>query len=289
MNLYWVYDLPNWLFGVLTVSLFAAIGISGLFLTRSWVRQLHVIDHSHNDIVGFYLAAVTVFYGITLGLFAVGTWTAYSDAQGKVDHEAAALAALYRDVSGYPEPERATLQNDLRGYTRAVIDGGWPLQREGIILNNASPALHDIEQHLMSFEPVSERQKIIVAEAFRAYNDLTQSRQERHNSVFYGMPAPLWTLLIVGALICIAVTWCFHTKSFSMHFWMTTLLSGLLGLMLYLVAALDNPYRGKVSVGPESLERVYQQTMVSQPSGTTSGTKSLSIVRAPALNRSSAR
>lgn len=261
MNMYWVYDLPNWVFGVLTVSVFVAIGVVGLYLTRHWVRQLHVVDHSHNDIVGFYLAAVTVFYGITLGLFAVGTWTTYADAQGKVDHEAAALAGLYRDVSGFPEPVRTTLQNDLRTYTRAVIDGGWPLQRRGIVLNNASPILRNIREHMMSFEPVTESDKIIVAESYRAYNDVTESRQARHNSVNYGMPAPLWTLLIVGALICIAVTWCFHTVSFSMHIWMTTLLSGLLGLMLYLVAALDNPYRGEISVGPESLERVYQQTM----------------------------
>ena len=32
--------------------------------------------------------------------------------------------------------------------------------------------------------------------------------------------------------------------------------------MLFLVAALDNPYRGKVSVSPEPLEQIYQQTMI---------------------------
>jgi hypothetical protein len=261
MNMYWIYDIPNWLLGLLTVMLFVAIGIGGLVLTRGWVRRLHKVDHSHNDIVSFYLAAVTVFYGITLGLLAVATWTTYSDAQGKVDHEAAALAALYRDIGGYPDPARTILQNDLRAYARAVIDGGWPLQRRGIVLNNASPVLNDIREHLMAFEPGTERQKIVAEEAYRAYNELTESRQARHNSVNAGMPAALWTLLIVGALICIAVTWCFHTVSFSMHVWMTTLLSGLLGLMLYLVAALDNPYRGDISVGPEALERVYQQTM----------------------------
>lgn len=261
MNMFWVYDIPNWLFGILTVAVFLAIGIGGLCLTRGWVRRLHVVDHSHNDIVGFYLAAVTVFYGITLGLLAVGTWTTYSDAQGKVDHEAAALAGLYRDVGGLPEPLRKTLQTDLRNYARQVIDIGWPLQRHGIVLNNASPVLNQIRDHFMSFEPASERQKIVAAEVYRAYNDLTESRQDRHNSVNSGMPAPLWTLLILGAVICIAVTWCFHTVSFSMHFWMTTLLSGLLGLMLYLVAALDHPYRGKISVDAEPLERVYQQTM----------------------------
>ena len=72
MTMYWVYELPNWLFGALTVAAFIAVGLAGLYLTRGWVRRLHKVDHSHNDVVGFYLAAVTVFYGITLG--SVGNW-----------------------------------------------------------------------------------------------------------------------------------------------------------------------------------------------------------------------
>jgi hypothetical protein len=35
-----------------------------------------------------------------------------------------------------------------------------------------------------------------------------------------------------------------------------------LGLLIYLVAVLDNPYRGKVSVKPEPLEQVYEQVMM---------------------------
>jgi hypothetical protein len=42
---------------------------------------------------------------------------------------------------------------------------------------------------------------------------------------------------------------------------MTTLLSVLLGLIIFLIAVLDNPYRGSVSVTPEPLERVYEQIM----------------------------
>lgn len=263
MNMYWVYDLPNWLLGALIVAVFAAIGLGGLYLTRDWARRLHIVDHSHNDIVGFYLAAVTVFYGITLALLAVGTWTTYSEVQGKIDHEATALGSLYRDVSAYPEPVRTILRDDLRSYTRQVIDVGWPMQRRGIVPNSATAILKDFQDHLMSFEPGTERQKILAVEAYAAYNELTQSRQARLNSVTEEMPGPLWVLVIVGALVCVAVTWCFHTGSFSMHFWMTILFSVLLGLMIYLIAALDNPYRGKISVSPEPLERVYQQVMTS--------------------------
>lgn len=44
-----------------------------------------------------------------------------------------------------------------------------------------------------------------------------------------------------------------------MHIWMTLLFSGLIGLMVFMVAALDNPYRGKISVSSEPLQRVYRQ------------------------------
>jgi nitrate reductase gamma subunit len=264
VDLHWLYDLPNWLFGALIVGVFTAIGLAGLFLTRRWVRRLHRTDHSHNDIVGFYLAAITVFYGITLGLVAVGTWETYADVQNRVDHEAVALGALYRDIGAYPDPVRAALQNDLRIYTRQVIDVGWPMQQRGIVPNNASGALADFQRDFMSWEPSTERQKILSAEAYRAFNDLTERRRARLNSVTAEMPGPLWIVVIAGAMLSIATTWFFHTASFSMHFWMTILFSALIGLLIYLVASLDNPYRGHVSVSPEPLQRVYEQIMAPQ-------------------------
>jgi len=262
--MYWVYDLPNWLFGTLTVAVFVAVGLTGLYLTRGWVRRLHHLEHAYNDIVGFYMAGVTVLYGVSVGLLAIGAWATYADIEGKVAHEAAALGALYRDIDAYPEPPRAIMQEDLRRYTRQVIDVGWPLQRHGIVPNNASAVLSDFQEHFMSFEPRNGRQNILAAEAYRAFNDLTQSRRARLNSVTQEMPGPLWALVLAGALICIAVSWFFHTGSFSVHFWMTVLFSSLLGLLIFLIAVLDNPYRGKISVSPEPLELVYQQIMTTQ-------------------------
>ena len=138
MNMYWVYDLPNWLFGALTVAVAVAIGLTGFYATRKWVRRVHGDEISHNDIVGFFLGTIGLFYGITLGLVAVGTWQAYSDVDTKVDQEASALAVLYRDVSNFPEPKRSELQADLREYTRRVIDVVWPLQRRGIAAQSAA-------------------------------------------------------------------------------------------------------------------------------------------------------
>ncbi len=260
-NLYWLYNLPNWLFGVVVVLFFVLYSLAGLFTTRAWVRRQHREDHSHNDIVSYFLAAITVFYGITLGLLAVATWTNFSATQDKVDREAQVVASLYRDVNSFPDPLRTTLENDLRSYTREVIDVSWPQQRQGIVPYGSGPKLEQFQADLLLFEPKTEREKIVTTQAYGVFNALVEARRSRLETVTSGMPASLWSLVILGGLITMTATLFFDTPSFRMHFWMTVLLSTLLGLMVFLIGTLDNPFRGKVSIGPGSLERVYQQIM----------------------------
>jgi hypothetical protein len=261
MNMYWVYDLPNWLFAALTIAAAVAIGLGGFYATRKWVRRVHGDEHSHNDIVGFYLGAICLLYGITLGLVVVGTWQTHSDVDTKVDQEASAVAALYREVSSFPDPKRAELQADLREYTRQLIDVGWPLQRRGIVPQNAASAVNALQTHLGSFEPLTEGQKTLHAEAYREFNQIVELRRTRLKSVVAGLPVLLWSVLLVGAFFIVGVSWFFHMRSQSMHFWMTVMLSGLLGLLIFLLAAMDHPYRGGISVGPEAFEMVYEQLM----------------------------
>ena len=261
MSFYWLYDLPNWLFGTAVVGFFVLFGISGVFVTRKWVRRLHKIDHSHNDIVGYFLSAITVFYGITLGLVAVGTWNTYSIAQGRVAAEAQTIASLYRVVGSYAEPLRSELQKDLKDYTSHVIGGDWPLEKEGIIPTESGKFLEIFQDHLMAARPTTMSQQIIQAELFKQFNVLVEIRRARLDMVTTGLPTILWTLVILGGIISIIVTMFFDTKSFGMHVWMTGLLSALLGLLIFLIGSLDNPFRGEIGVGSDSLQLVYSQIM----------------------------
>lgn len=69
--------------------------------------------------------------------------------------------------------------HDLRTYVREIVDVIWPAQTQGIVLNDTDRVLRDFEQRFKSYE----------------------------------MPGPLRTLLMLGALVCIAVTWYFQTAS----------------------------------------------------------------------------
>ena len=107
----------------------------------------------------------------------------------------------------------------------------------------------------------TEGQKTLHAEAYREFDRIVELRRMRLKSVAAGLPAPLWSVVLIGAFLNIAVTWFFHMRSQSMHFWMTVMFSGLLGLLIFLLAAMDNPFRGEISVGPEAFELVYEQLM----------------------------
>src|SRR5215471_7675538 len=257
----WIYDLPNWLFGTLTVLIFCAFGLIGLVATRKWVPSLHHATLSHNDIVGYYFGAVTVLYGITLGLLMVGVWSNFTETEGTVDHEAGALAALYLDVSHYPSPSRERLQKSLRDYTRQVIDVSWPQQKQRIVPTGNNAIVAVLAYDLAAFEPRTEGQQVLHAEAYRQFNDLMQLRRSRLLGVTAGLSGALWALVLIGAVINIAVTWCFHLHNQKMHIWMTMLTSSLLGLMIFLLAAMDHPYLGKLAVTSQPFQLCYDQLM----------------------------
>ena len=185
----------------------------------------------------------------------------FSNTQDKVDREAQVVGSLYRDVNSFPEPLRTTLDNDVRAYVREVVDVSWPLQRKGVTPYSSGLKLEQFQADLLLFEPKTEREKIVTAQAYQVFNNLVEARRGRLESVSSGMPASLWSLVILGGLITLTATLFFDTPSFRMHLWMSILLGTLVGLMVFLVATLDNPFRGKVSIGPGSLERVYQQLM----------------------------
>jgi Protein of unknown function (DUF4239) len=260
MNLNWLYEVPNWLSCLVIVSFTTLVGVAGLLLMRRRVRKLHT-DQSHNAIVSYYLNVVGVLYGIALGLIAVATWQSYSNTEMRADAEAASLAALYHDVSSFPEPARLQLQQDLRNYTQVVIDRSWPQQRIGILPDEGTSQIAQFQVDLLHFEPATDGQKIIFSETLSAFNQLVELHRLRMEAAMSGLPMPVWVVVVAGAMITLGVTWFFNALRFRVHVWMTVFLSMLLGLIIQLMFRLDKPYRGQYGISPAAYETVYKQLM----------------------------
>ncbi len=256
----WFLNLPDWLYGILAVAFAVLIGVGGLLATRKWIARLHATA-SHNEAVSYYLSTVAIFYGIMLGLIAVSVWENYNAATTAVALEAGSLSALYRDVSGYPEPYRSALQADLREYTQYEINIAWPEHRQGIITPGGMQRLWRFQGKLQSFEPQTKGQEVLHFETLRAFDDLVRKRSLRLDTITSHLARPLWSFVTLGAVLSFIVSWFFQLKSFTMHVWMTAFFAALLGMEIHLMVIMNHPYRGSLGISPAAFQVVYDMLM----------------------------
>jgi hypothetical protein len=254
---YWVYDIPSYQFAVLSAVGFTIFYWMGALFFRPILRQFVKSTPFCNDVVGYVLSSFCVFYGLLLGLVAVTAYQNAADTEEAVTREAAALSALYQDVSYYRAPYGQNLRWLLRDYTRYVIKYAWPLQRRGIIPTEGGIRVAAFEEKLLEFEPETKSEEILHAEALRQFNTFLENRRMRLFAVKTGIPAVMWYVLFFGAFINIAMVWLFDMKLIT-HLLLGGLLASYLGTMIFLIAAMDNPFRGDVSVDPESFISLYQ-------------------------------
>lgn len=118
----YLFDLPLIISGPAIIGLLCLFALVGLLVVRRWVLpRLHIQAHD-SHFIGIKVHSVMVFYGLAVALMAVNVFETYTDVTKIVEDEATALAVLYRDVSGYPEPIRLELQKVLLDYTQYVIE-----------------------------------------------------------------------------------------------------------------------------------------------------------------------
>jgi len=258
--LYWIYDVPPlWIVALFAVVLVGVCWL-GIVLFRPLVRSRLSFNARLNEILGDFLQYFGVMYGLLLGLLAVATYQNRSDVEKAVSSEASSLAALYRDVSAYPEPQRTELKNLLREYTRYVIQEAWPLQRQGLVPPGGVKRVADFQSRLVSFEPQTKAQEALHDAAMRQFNSFFEYRRTRLYSVDSGIPPLLWYTVGVGALINMIFIWLFDLR-LRVHLLLGGMISFFLATMISLIALMDHPFRGEVGVSSDAFQLIYDQLM----------------------------
>lgn len=250
----WLYHIPTWLLGVLVLSTFVLLSSLGLILTRGLAKRK--IAESDNDLANYFISAVGVFYALLVGLIAVAVWEQFSAVEDVVTEEAVAISELYRDLEGYPDADRDRLRGLLRDYLHHVIEVEWPAQQWGEVAPDERRLVDTIMHQWASFEPTTEAQKAIHAECLRELNIFLGHRTERRQAVDGHLPGLLWFIVLAGAALTIGLTYLFWTENRGLHLLLTGFLSTMIGLVIFVILALDRPLVGEVSVPPDSFKEV---------------------------------
>jgi hypothetical protein len=90
---------------------------------------------------------------------------------------------------------------------------------------------------------------------------LIKARRLRLDAVDTGLPAVMWAVLILGAFISLTASFFFKVEDVRLHGIQVLLLAVLIGLNIFVILALDRPFRGDLGLSPEPYQLVYDQLM----------------------------
>jgi len=239
---------------------FVGVTWLGIVLIHPLMRRALHRDEPSNELVIHIAGTFGLVYAVLLGLLTVATFQNTKDVQDDIGREAADLSTIYRSTDGYPEPLRGELRAELRDYTHYVIEKDWPAHRKGIVLMGGAHRLEVIRSTLMSYEPVTKAQELLQSELLRYLDAMMVAREQRLAAVTASIPRVLWYVVFIGAFLMIAFLWMLH-----MELVPQIILAGttafFLGIMIFLIYALDRPLQGAVSVPSDAFRSIYDSVM----------------------------
>jgi hypothetical protein len=235
---------------------------SALFaMAATYAVRKQVDEQVHKDnteVAGFIFAAVGVIYGVLLAFMVLVVWQEYAEANVSAQHEANALANVYRLAGGFPDPFGPRLQAAAVHYGRTVVADEWPKMAVGEPSERATEAIESLwaihrELHLDKATADEHEDDL-----FQSLERLSNERRIRLLASRDELPGLLWLLLIGGGLVTIGFTLFLRAPNSVAHLLMAAAFAALVAFVIFLIVELDNPFAGEVHVRPIALEQTLQ-------------------------------
>ena len=250
-----IYRIPTWLLGVLIVGLAAGLSALGLVVVHRFVPVES--RRSHNDVAG-YLSNIAAFvYAVLLAFIAVAVWQDYGNAQSTAQLEANAVSDVFRQAQGYPEPLRRRVREGIRAYVEAAKQQ-WGREATGQFGDEASRNLELLHRDLLQFEPHGVREELVHRQQLHDMSRLLDQRRNRIFAAGSGLNPVTWSIILSGSVLIVAFSYFMGTGSLRAHLAMTAILGASIGLVIFLIVAMDYPFRGDIGIKPSALDAVLE-------------------------------
>ncbi len=240
---------------LLALSLVAAVIIaaaSALLADRLIGKS---VIEGHNATLSPFLTCVSLVYGALLGFTIVVAWEQFSSAETDVSNEASTLVTMYRQTVGMPVAEQTQMRTLLRKYAGAV-EG--PEGRNAMASGSGTETARDAlnEMYTVLGKPESSVATNPISQKF--LDQLTTLASQRNQRILDSrprIPGLLWSGLLFGGVVLLAIAGFMRLGSRRGHFALLGAVAVLLGLLLFVVFWLDHPFGNELGVTSKPFEQ----------------------------------
>ena len=237
----------------------AALAVGALLLVRR--RAPDGSYFSDGDRASGFFGVIATGFAVLLGLIVVLAFTSYDDSRSGAEDEARTVAQQYEVAQLLPPAGGRRLATELICYSRSVVHVEWPRMQNGTRSDAMNPWGIALFRTLRTIDPRTAPEQAAYAKWLDQRLDREAARAARIHGAAGVIPAPLWLVLFVIAVLIVAFMM-FFADSGERPIVQAALVGTVVVTMtsiLLVIGFLDNPYqRGLGSLRPDAMKRTLQ-------------------------------
>jgi len=113
---------------------------------------------------------------------------------------------------------------------------------------------------MVAYEPQTKAQEMLHAQNLGVLQELSKARQQRMLATRIALPGVMWYVVGIGAAVNLILFWLLEAR-FTAQVLLGGIVSFFLGVMVFLLVAMDRPIRGRVGVSADLYQTIYTNVM----------------------------
>ena len=172
-----------------------------------------------------------------------------------VQRETVAISDIFEVLKLFDIERTREIRTNLVDYSQAVIDDDWPALADNRLSKRAGALKRQFTEGVINLKPANPVQEKMLSHMMADIDAISDYRVVRLNSALAQPPVYLFAI-IFGFLVTMACFGAYRPQGPLVV--LIFLYTVLVGLVLYLVLALSDPFQGDIGIAPTAFEHLVE-------------------------------
>lgn len=246
-------SLPDIAGGLVMVAVATLMGISVYLVSHRLIYRYQSSDLK--DPASGLFRVVGILLSLVLSLAFGEVIVEWRDIQKSIKGEVMDIADLSVNLEQFDQELVGEHQALLIDYAQSIIDDDWPALAQDSIGQTSRKLLRQLAKSINNLEPETPTQEILKAQMMSDIERLYDFRRTRLNNTL--SQPPVYTFVIIIGFIITVI--CFGVyKPQGPLIVLLSLYTAFIGVVLYLILSLSDPFQGEIGISPHLFENLVE-------------------------------
>jgi Protein of unknown function (DUF4239) len=248
-------------------ALFGSIlaAVAAILLVVVAARLFHrsgkgkVDDDPDGVTAGHSGAMLSALFLLVFAIAIIVPWSDSDSARQNTYAESQALTEAYWIAGGLPAPQSTAIRTGLRDYTGFVADKEWSVMAHGRLSNTGWAKLDTLRENVSTMQFTNSNDQTTQGDVLDQLTNAFQARRQRAADAKTSLPAAVLFFTVLTGIVMILFPLLTGARPRGMTLVPLIVMSGLLGISVYLVFNIDHTFSGDLRVKPDAFRSALQE------------------------------